>query len=122
LLPLEAIAVPLNARTRNSVIDSMVELAAQTGWLWDPKAMAEAVHAREDMHPTALENGVARGGFGSGVEEFLVSRAFKGRILRLGWPDEFIPHGDTATLMREYGLTPETLAAAVEWALKEGGR
>jgi len=59
MLPLEAIAVPLCARTRNSVIDSMVELAARTGWLWDAKAMADAVRAREDMHPTALENGVA---------------------------------------------------------------
>lgn len=59
ILPREAIAVPLMARTRNSVIDSMVELAAQTGWLWDVKEMAEAVKAREDMHSTALENGVA---------------------------------------------------------------
>jgi PTS system nitrogen regulatory IIA component len=59
MLPREAIAVPLCARTRNSVIDSMVELAAQTGMLWDAKAMAEAVKAREDMHTTALENGVA---------------------------------------------------------------
>ncbi len=59
LLPREAIAVPLLARTRNSVIDSMVELASQTGWLWDVKEMAEAVKAREDMHTTALENGVA---------------------------------------------------------------
>ncbi len=59
MLPVEAIAVPLRARTRNSVIDSMVELAAQTGWLWDTKEMAEAVKAREDLHPTALENGVA---------------------------------------------------------------
>jgi PTS system nitrogen regulatory IIA component len=59
MLPAAAIAVPLWARTRNSVIDSMVELAAQTGWLWDTKEMAEAVKAREDMYPTALENGVA---------------------------------------------------------------
>ncbi len=59
MLPVEAIAVPLWARTRNSVIDSMVELAAHTGWLWDAKAMAEAVKAREDMHTTALDNGVA---------------------------------------------------------------
>ncbi|MCE5268978.1 MAG: PTS sugar transporter subunit IIA [Planctomycetaceae bacterium] len=59
LLPLEAIAVPLLARTRNSVIDSMVELAAQTGYVWDPKEMAEAVKAREDMHTTALDSGVA---------------------------------------------------------------
>jgi nitrogen PTS system EIIA component len=59
LLPLEAIAIPLPARTRNSVFDSMVELAAQTGWLWDPKEMADAVRAREELHTTALENGVA---------------------------------------------------------------
>ena len=59
LLPVEAIAVPLYARTRSAVIDGMVDLAAGTGWLWDPKAMAEAVRSREEMHPTALENGVA---------------------------------------------------------------
>ncbi|MGA2062870.1 MAG: PTS sugar transporter subunit IIA [Thermoguttaceae bacterium] len=59
LLPVEAIAVPLYARTRSAVIDGMVELAAGTGWLWDPKAMADAVRSREEMHPTALENGVA---------------------------------------------------------------
>jgi len=59
LLPLEAIAVPLPARTRSSVIGSMVELAAQTGLLWDPQAMAEAVRSREEMHSTALGNGVA---------------------------------------------------------------
>ncbi|MEX0676260.1 MAG: PTS sugar transporter subunit IIA [Pirellulales bacterium] len=59
MLPLEAIAVPLPARTRASVITSMVEVAARTGWLWDTAKMAEAVRAREDMLPTALENGLA---------------------------------------------------------------
>ena len=58
LLP-EAIAIPLAARTRNSVIKSMVELAANTGHLWDPAEMAEAVQARESLHPTALDSGVA---------------------------------------------------------------
>lgn len=59
LLPVEAIAVPLQARTRSSVFTVMVELAARTGWLWDPQKMAEAIRAREDMYPTALDNGVA---------------------------------------------------------------
>jgi PTS system nitrogen regulatory IIA component len=59
LLPREAIAVPLPARTRNSVIVSMADLAAATGLLWDPEQMAEAVRNREEMSPTALENGVA---------------------------------------------------------------
>ncbi len=59
LLPVEAIAAPLNARTRGSVIASMCELAANTGMLWDPGKMAEAVTDREAMHPTALDIGVA---------------------------------------------------------------
>jgi nitrogen PTS system EIIA component len=59
MLPLEAMAVPLPARTRGSVITSMVEVAARTGWLWDVPKMAEAVRAREDLMPTALEIGVA---------------------------------------------------------------
>lgn len=59
LLRPEMIAVPLLARTRGSVIDQMAELAASTGLLWDAGAMADAVRAREAMHSTALDNGVA---------------------------------------------------------------
>jgi excisionase family DNA binding protein len=59
LLRLEAIAVPLVARTRTSVIAKMAELAAGTHLLWDATAMADAVRAREAMHSTALDNGVA---------------------------------------------------------------
>lgn len=55
----KAVAVPLEAKTRDSVIRAMVELAARTGFLWDPDKMAEAVRAREDLYPTALDNGVA---------------------------------------------------------------
>ena len=59
MLPIEAIAVPLRARTRNSVFAAMVDLASSTGWLWDAEKMVEAVRSREDMYPTTLENGVA---------------------------------------------------------------
>ena len=58
LLP-EAIAVPLAARTQGSVIRGMVNMVAHAGMLWDPDKMTEAILAREKMHPTALENGVA---------------------------------------------------------------
>jgi PTS system nitrogen regulatory IIA component len=47
------------ARTRTSVIKTMTELAEATHLLWDGAAMAEAVRAREAMHSTALDNGVA---------------------------------------------------------------
>ncbi len=59
MMPVEAIAVPLEAKTRSSVITEMTELAARTGLLWDPEKMAEGVRAREAMQPTALDIGVA---------------------------------------------------------------
>lgn len=59
LLKPEAIEIPLDARTRGSVIIKMTELAARTHLLWDPEKMADAVRAREEMHSTALDNGVA---------------------------------------------------------------
>jgi len=59
MLPIEAIDIPLAAQTRGAVIAAMAELAARTGWLWDPTKMADAVRAREDMFPTALDSGVA---------------------------------------------------------------
>jgi PTS system nitrogen regulatory IIA component len=59
LLKRDAIETPLDARTRNSVIVKMTELAARTHLLWDAEKMADAVRAREEMHSTALDNGVA---------------------------------------------------------------
>jgi PTS system nitrogen regulatory IIA component len=59
MLPAAGVALPLEARTRSSVIAEMCELAASTGFLWDPEKMTEAVRQRETLHPTALENGVA---------------------------------------------------------------
>ena len=58
-LTVDTIAVPLRARTRNSVIVEMAQLAATTGMLWDPDKMADAVRAREDLQSTAMDNGVA---------------------------------------------------------------
>jgi PTS system nitrogen regulatory IIA component len=59
LIPPEAIEIPLLAKTRRRVISAMAEVAASSGLLWDPVQMAEAITAREAMHPTALDNGVA---------------------------------------------------------------
>lgn len=55
----ERIAVPLTSRTRGSAIRDMCQLATQGGLMWDAPAMAQAVQDREELHPTALDNGVA---------------------------------------------------------------
>ena len=59
MLPTSAVALSLEARTRSSVISAMVKLASQSDLLWDEEKLEEAVRARENLHPTALDNGVA---------------------------------------------------------------
>lgn len=61
----------------------------------------------------SVENGVAAGGFGTGLEEALVEKGFEGRIARFGWPHEFVPQGAMDVLMSKYGLTPGGIAERV---------
>jgi nitrogen PTS system EIIA component len=55
----DAIDVCLPAKTRDSVIREMTKMAERTGLLWDTSKMADAIRDREELHPTALGNGVA---------------------------------------------------------------
>lgn len=59
LISTDTISAELPAKTARSVIDAMVDLGNQSGLLWDPPKMAEAVRARETLFPTALDIGVA---------------------------------------------------------------
>ncbi|MDO4575913.1 MAG: PTS sugar transporter subunit IIA [Planctomycetia bacterium] len=59
LLHPEGITVPLEGKTAGRVIESIVKTAMSTNLLWDEKAMITAVHERENMYPTAMDNGVA---------------------------------------------------------------
>jgi len=64
-----------------------------------------------------VENGILTGGFGSGVSAALQAEGYGGKVLRFGWPDEFIPHGAPRLLMEKYGLTSGQIAASVLDAL-----
>jgi len=55
----ETIAVPLQARTKSSVLEALVEVAGKTWQIWQPAAILKAVKDREETFSTALENGVA---------------------------------------------------------------
>lgn len=59
LLQPELVAVPLQARTRRSVLESLVEVAGRTWQVWEPASVLQAVLAREDMLSTAFDVGVA---------------------------------------------------------------
>lgn len=59
LLVEETIAVPLEARTKRSVLESLVEVAGRTWQVWEPAAVLQAVREREDQHSTTFQGGVA---------------------------------------------------------------
>lgn len=55
----ETIAVPLQARTKASVLEALIEVAGATWQIWQPASILKAVKEREETFSTALENGVA---------------------------------------------------------------
>ena len=59
MLSVDTISIPLKAKTKGSVMSEMSQLAAQTGMLWDPEKMEEAVRTREQLQTTAMESGIA---------------------------------------------------------------
>jgi nitrogen PTS system EIIA component len=59
LLTLETVQVPLEARTKRSVLETLVEVAGRTWQIWQPAALLSAIQEREAVLSTAFENGVA---------------------------------------------------------------
>ncbi len=62
-----------------------------------------------------FEDNVLKGGFGSGILEFLADRNLLNgkKIHRFGIPDRFIPHGDKGKLLMELGLDNESLIRSI---------
>ena len=59
LLRAETVQVPLEARTKRSVLESLVEVAGRTWQIWEPASVLRAVQDREQVLSTGFENGVA---------------------------------------------------------------
>jgi 1-deoxy-D-xylulose-5-phosphate synthase len=70
-----------------------------------------------------VEDNVVAGGFGSGVNEYLVSQGYVTSSVRnVGIPDRFIEHGSRDALLTEIGLTPEALAQTAASLLEDQKR
>ena len=61
-----------------------------------------------------IEENVLQGGFGTAVLELLEHRGMSGvRVVRLGYPDAYIPQGEQKDLRAMLGLDPAGIAASV---------
>lgn len=59
VLTLETMAVPLQGRTKRSILEELVEVAGRTWQIWEPATVLKAVQEREEVMSTAFESGVA---------------------------------------------------------------
>ena len=66
-----------------------------------------------------VEENVVKGGFGSGVNEFL-SSWYSGRVVNLGLPDSFIEHGSQELLRSLVGIDAEGIEKKVEEIIDTG--
>jgi 1-deoxy-D-xylulose-5-phosphate synthase len=64
-----------------------------------------------------VEDNVLAGGFGSAVAEVLADEEVRTPLLRLGIPDQFLPHGKRELLLAELGLDGGGIAERVRKAL-----
>ena len=59
LLHPETVQVPLEARTKRSVLECLIEVAGRTWQIWQPAEILQAVQQREEVLSTGFESGVA---------------------------------------------------------------
>ena len=69
-----------------------------------------------------LEEGTVEGGAGSAVLEELNDNGLVGKVkvLNLGIPDKYIPHGDKKLLLRDIGLDHDSIVKRIAEFLKDG--
>ena len=65
--------------------------------------MLDELFKSHDIIITVEDNYVS-GGFGSSVLEYAASVGYSGKIILLGFPDEYIAHGSPTILYKKYGL------------------
>ncbi|WP_028236014.1 1-deoxy-D-xylulose-5-phosphate synthase [Pseudobutyrivibrio sp. MD2005] len=80
------------------------------------KAYLDGIKNQYDMIVTMEEN-VVTGGFGEHVQAYLYDNGFKGKVLKIAVPDEFVRHGSVTLLFKELKMDAESIAERVLKAL-----
>jgi 1-deoxy-D-xylulose-5-phosphate synthase len=86
-------------------------------WIKPLDAGTLEAQARKVKVMCTLEDHVLTNGFGCGVMELLAAGGISTPVVRIGWPDEFIEHGNVPVLRAKHGLTVENTVAVVLKAL-----
>lgn len=60
-----------------------------------------------------IENGVIQGGLGTVVMEYMSEHGFNPEIIRMGLPDQYVPHGSMPELLNLCGLDEEAIISTI---------
>jgi 1-deoxy-D-xylulose-5-phosphate synthase len=82
----------------------------------DDEALTE-IAERFDRVVT-VEESCLQGGFGAAVLDYFDAIDYRGKTLRLGIPDRFIPHGQRNLLLKEIGLDEDGIYRSVNTIIK----
>jgi len=82
------------------------------------RALVRELAYGHDLLVTLEENAVI-GGAGAEVARSLEEQGLNTRLLRLGLPDRFTEHGDSATLLAQLGLDAKSIAERVKQVILE---
>jgi len=74
--------------------------------------------ARNHDVVVTVEDNVGAGGFGGAVLEALAPSGLAGRVRTLALPDQFLPHGKAADILKEHGLDAGGVARSVYLAVR----
>ena len=102
-----AIVAANNAKTSGTAVDVY-------DMIWVKPLDADLLRHIAGTHKriVTVEDGVAAGGFGSAVQEWLSDNGFDIPVTRLGIPDAFIQHGSVAELQRICGIDSDSILKA----------
>jgi 1-deoxy-D-xylulose-5-phosphate synthase len=116
LLGLGTLAVACEEATRLLKQDGIGVTLVDPRWVkpLDPRLGAVAGGHRLVV---TVEDNVLAGGFGSAVAEVLADEEVRTPLLRLGIPDQFLPHGKREQLLAELGLDAVGIAERVRKSL-----
>ncbi|MCL1982228.1 MAG: 1-deoxy-D-xylulose-5-phosphate synthase [Clostridiales bacterium] len=78
----------------------------------DEKGLAESIGRAKTI--VTIEDNIVTGGFGASVSEFIRSNGSSGtRLLKLGWQEQFLEHGDVEELFIKYKLDAASVAERI---------
>ncbi|SCZ77480.1 1-deoxy-D-xylulose-5-phosphate synthase [Pseudobutyrivibrio xylanivorans] len=76
------------------------------------KEYLQAIKDRYDLIVTMEEN-VYTGGFGQQVQSYLSDIDYKGKVLKIAIPDEFVQHGSVTLLFKELRMDAESITERI---------